>query len=52
MEHRGKICVIMFGLPIGEIRPQEEGGSAAANPTTREEMTIDHYRPDHRLVRV
>ena len=47
VEHRGRIRAILSGLPIGEIRPQEKGGSAAANPITRAEMAADHYRSSH-----
>ena len=47
MEHRGRICVILYGLPVGEIRPQEKGRSDAANPTTRAEMVANYYRPGH-----
>ena len=47
MEHRGRIRAMLSGLPVGEIRPQEKGGSAAANPTTRAEMAVDHYKPGH-----
>ena len=47
VEHSGRIRAILSGLPIGEIRPQEKGGSAAANPITETQMAVDHYRPDH-----
>ena len=52
VEHRGRIRAILSGLPIGEIRPQEEGGSTAANPTTGAEMAVDYDRPGHRFTRV
>ena len=47
VEHRGRIRVILSGLPVGEIRPQEKGGSIAANPTTGAEMATDYDRLGH-----
>ena len=52
VEHRGRIRAILSSLPIGEIRPPEEGGSAAANPTTRTEVVVDHYIPDYGFAKV
>ena len=42
-----RIRAILYGLPVGEIRPQEEDKSAAANPTTEAEVAADHYRAGH-----
>ena len=47
VEHCGGIRVILSGLPIGGIRPQEKDGSIAANPTTGAEMAADYDRPGH-----
>ena len=52
VEDRVRIRAILSGLPIGEIRPQEKGGSTVANPTTRVEMAADYNRPSHRFTRV
>ena len=45
VEHRGGIRAILSGLLVGKIRPQEKGGSAAANPTTGAEMAAHHDNP-------
>ena len=52
VEHRGRIRAIMSNLPIGEIRPQEKGGSTTANPITGAEMAADYDRPGYRFLRV
>ena len=52
VEHRGKIHAILSSLPIGEIRPQEKGGSTATNPTTGAEMAVDYDGPGDKLTRV
>ena len=52
VERRGRIRAILFGLPVGEIRPQEKGGSIATNPTTGAEMVANYNRPGHGFARV
>ena len=52
MECRRGMRVILSGLPVGEIRPQEKGGSIAVNPTIGVEMAIDYDRLGHRFDRV
>ena len=52
VEHRGRICANLSGLPIGEIRPQEKSGSIVANPTIGVEMAANYNRPGHRFTRV
>ena len=47
VEHRGRICAILSGLLVGEIRPQKKGGCTVANPTTRAEMAADYDRPGY-----
>ena len=49
VEHRGEIRANLSGLPVSEIRPQEKGGSTAANPTTGAEMAADYDRLGHCL---
>ena len=52
MEHYRRIRVILSGLPISGIKSLEEGWSAAANPTTRKEVGVDHYKLGHKYARV
>ena len=52
VEHRGRIRAILSGLPVGEIRPLEEGESAPANPTIGTEVVACHYRHGYRFTRV
>ena len=44
MEHHGRIHAILSGLLADEIKPQQKGGNAVANPTIRKEMAANHYR--------
>ena len=44
--------MILSGLPVGEIRSLEEGGSAIANPISGAEMVANHNKPHHGFARV
>ena len=52
VKHCGRIRAILSGLPLGEFRPQEKGGSTVANPTTGVEMAANRDRTSHRFARV